>query len=371
VPCPDQTGVPEGGLRFVLCFRAVGEGHVSSVVFRRGVIDREGSISLDPVSRFVQTPEVVMAGAYDRGLFCRRLDELGFLNRTSRRVCGHLPEHFGLTELQAVVGSVEEEAPGQVDSESLRTMLWLANSNYELRFDPELPVSECVIFPVSRNERTGIEDARFVRFLADDGQAIYYATYTAFNGVTTMPQIIETRDFRYFKVSSLYGSAAKNKGMALFPRRVAGKYVMVTRHDGENLYIAQSDDVRFWDRAELLLTPKESWNLFLIGNCGSPIETKQGWLLLTHGVGPMRRYCISAVLLDLDEPGRVVGRLREPLLSPTEIEREGYVPNVVYSCGSLAHNGQLIIPYAISDTSSGIATVSLHSLLDRLLAEGP
>lgn len=370
VPHPDQSDVPEGGLRFILAFRALGEGHISSVAFRVGLIDRSGNIRLDATSRFVETPEVVKDPLYDKRLFRLKLRELGFENSTSETVFSSLPDRFSFNQLLEQIQSVWGVS-GEVHHETTRTMTWLANSNYQLRFPADRPISECVIFPVSPNERNGIEDARFVRFLDDDGKATYYATYTAFNGVTFMPQIIETEDFRSFRMLTLNGAVARNKGMALFPRKINGLFMMVTRHDGENLYISKSEHVHFWYEAELLQVPVEPWELVQIGNGGSPIETEAGWLLLTHGVGPVRRYHIGALLLDLQNPLRVIGRLREPLLSPTEVEREGYVPNVVYSCGAMAYNGQLILPYAMSDTASGIATVRLDRLLDRLIADGP
>ena len=245
-------------------------------------------------------------------------------------------------------------------------MLWLARSNYDLKFRKDKRISERVIFPVSENESRGIEDARFVRFIDDDGEVTYYATYTAYNGFNILPQLLETKDFYSFKIRTLNGKAVQNKGMALFPRKIGGKFVMISRQDGECMYIMTSDNPYFWHEAKLLQEPKYSWEIIQIGNCGSPMETEEGWILLTHGVGPMRRYCLSAYLLDLKDPSKVIGRLSEPLLSPNEEEREGYVPNVVYTCGALIHNEEVIIPYSMSDTSSGIATVSVKELLARL-----
>ena len=227
-------------------------------------------------------------------------------------------------------------------------------------------ISERIIFPVSPNESNGIEDARFVRFVEDDGSVVYYATYTAFNGRVILPQLIETEDFLDFRVLTLNGPAVQNKGMALFPRRIDGRCVMLSRQDDENLYLTFSDDPYFWSDPVLLQEPKQPWEFVKLGNCGSPIETEAGWLVLIHGVGPMRKYCIGATLLDLHDPAKIIGQLKEPLLSPQENEREGYVPNVVYSCGSLIHNGRLILPYGVSDTASSIVTVELNELLAAL-----
>jgi len=230
-------------------------------------------------------------------------------------------------------------------------------------------MSERIIFPVSPNESNGIEDARFVRFTDDDGSILYYATYTAYNGRTILPQLIETEDFLHFRIVTLNGSAVQNKGMALFPRRINGRYAMLSRQDDENLFIMFSDSVHHWSNPQIILRPAEMWESVKIGNCGSPIETEAGWLVITHGVGPMRKYCIGAALLDLNDPTKVLGRLRQPLLSPEGTEREGYVPNVVYSCGSLLHRRQLILPYAVSDHASAIASIQLDELLAALLVK--
>ena len=252
--------------------------------------------------------------------------------------------------------------------ETLECIQWLADSNYELQFSEKLAMSERIIFPFSPNETNGIEDARFVRFVEDDGTVKYYATYTAYNGHAILPQLIETEDFLHFRILTLNGTAVQNKGMALFPRRIKGRYAMLSRQDDENLFIMFSDSPHCWEDPELILGPSEMWNTVKIGNCGSPIETKVGWLVITHGVGPMRKYCIGAVLLDLDDPRIVIGRLSEPLLCPEGVEREGYVPNVVYSCGSLVHGKELVLPFAVSDRASAIATISLDELLAALLA---
>jgi predicted GH43/DUF377 family glycosyl hydrolase len=239
----------------------------------------------------------------------------------------------------------------------------LARSNYELQFEQEQELSERIIFPSTPSQRNGIEDARFVRFRDDDGTYVYYATYTAFDGRVILPELLETTDFLRFRFFTLNGPEAQNKGMALFPRKVNGAYTMLSRQDNENIFLMRSDNAHFWNERQLLLKPTFPWELVQIGNCGSPIETEAGWLVLSHGVGPVRQYCIGAFLLDLEQPSKVIGRLREPMMTPEAIEREGYVPNVVYSCGALLHQGQLIIPYGLADHATGFATVPLGDVL--------
>src|SRR6202012_841766 len=243
---------------------------------------------------------------------------------------------------------------------------WLAESNYEVHFDPSVAVSERIIFPVSSNESNGMEDARFVRFVEDDGAVIYYATYTAYNGRAILPQLLETEDFLSFRALTLNGRAVQNKGMAFFPRRIDGRYAMISRQDDENLFLMYSDNPHFWSDPKVLQRPSEPWEMVKIGNCGSPIETDAGWLVITHGVGPMRKYCIGAMLLDLKDPSKVLGHLSQPMLSPAGNEREGYVPNVVYTCGALLHRGRLILPYAMSDTAATIVTMDLEDVLRAL-----
>jgi predicted GH43/DUF377 family glycosyl hydrolase len=245
----------------------------------------------------------------------------------------------------------------------------LARSNYQVQFLPEQPLSERILFPATPSQRNGIEDARFVRFQNDDGTYIYYATFTAYDGTVVMPELVETSDFLNFRFITLNGPAAQNKGMAMFPRKINGLYTMLSRQDNENIYIMFSDNVHFWDECTALLKPTFPWELVQLGNCGSPIETDRGWLVLSHGVGPMRKYCIGAFLLDRDDPSKVIGRLREPLLKPNKSEREGYVPNVVYTCGALLHEGELIIPYGMADHATGFASVQLDELLAAMQPE--
>jgi predicted GH43/DUF377 family glycosyl hydrolase len=370
---PDQTGAPDGGLRFVMSLRATGEGHISSIEFRAGTISANGAITLDPVSRYVTVPDVVTNPGYRKRRFMIKLREMNLDDDYAAAVMAPLADSFTRSELYKSLATIKKEnlvSPRNL-SRTLEIIQWLADSNYELRFHPKLAMSERIIFPVSLNESNGIEDARFVRFVDDDLSVMYYATYTAYNGHAILPQLIETENFLDFRVLTLNGSAVQNKGMALFPRRISGRYAMLSRQDDENLFLMYSDNPHHWSDPQMVLRPCEMWESVKIGNCGSPIETEAGWLVITHGVGPMRKYCIGAALLDLNDPSKVLGRLREPLLAPEGNEREGYVPNVVYSCGSLLHGRTLILPYAMSDKASAIASISLDELLPALLANGP
>ena len=368
VPHPDQSGVSTGGLRFIMSLRATGEGHISSIEFRSGCIAADGGIVLDPISRFVTVPEIVPNPRYRKKRFIIKLHEMGFGDTHAAAVMTPLAENFSRSELNQSVSSVRRQTQPTTGDlvRTLECIQWLADSNYELRFSDKLTMSERIIFPVSPNEANGIEDARFVRFTDDDGSVMYYATYTAYNGRAILPQFIETEDFLHFRILTLNGSAVQNKGMALFPRRIGGRYAMLSRQDDENLLLMFSDSPHHWSDPQVILRPAERGECVKIGNCGSPIETEAGWLVITHGVGPMRKYCIGAALLDLDDPTRVIGRLREPLLAPEGVEREGYVPNVVYSCGSMLHGRELILPYAVSDRASAITSLSLDDLLVAL-----
>jgi predicted GH43/DUF377 family glycosyl hydrolase len=302
---PDQSGAPAGGRRFILSLRAVGEGHVSSLTFRAGTIAADGAVRVDPTMRLASTPKV------------------------DKRISG--PE----------------------------------GDDIEVVFKPDEDISERVIFPVTPSQSKGIEDARFVEF--DDGERkVFYATYTAYSGKAIRSELIETRDFLSFRMSPLRGGATRNKGMALFPRKIDGKFAMIGRQDNENLYLIYSDDLYSWDGGVALLRPQFPWEFVQIGNCGSPIELDEGWLLLMHGVGPVRKYSIGAALLDKADPSKVLARSREPLLHPEPSEREGYVPNVVYTCGAMRHRDQIILPYAVSDTFSNFATIKIAELLKTM-----
>ncbi len=301
VPHPDQSGVAAGCRRFILSLRAVGEGHISSLTFRSGILAADGTVTIDPPARLAATP-VVTARVGDR---------------------------------------------------------------LELGFDPASDIAERVIFPVTERQANGIEDARFVAF-HDEGQTIYYATFTAYSGSGIRSELIETRDFVTFHLAPLKGAAAHNKGMALFPRKIGGRYAMIARHDNESLHLILSDDLHEWSLGEVIVKPKYPWEFVQIGKCGSPIELDEGWLLFTHGVGPVRHYSIGAVLLDKDDPSRVLGRSRVPLVQPATAERHGYVPNVVYSCGAIKVGERILLPYAISDAFSTVATIRITTLLDQL-----
>lgn len=302
---PDQSGAPQGGCRFILSLRAVGEGHISSLTFRSGSIFADGDVTVDPTTRLASTPKIRSRSLMSDG------------------------------------------------------------EDVEVVFKPEEHLSERVIFPVTDSQANGIEDARFVEF-QDGGRNTFYATYTAYSGRAIRSELIETADFRSFRMTPLGGSAACNKGMALFPRKIDGRYAMIGRQDNENLYLLYSDDIYTWDGGQIILQPMFPWEFVQMGNCGSPIELDDGWLLLTHGVGPIRKYSIGAVLLDKKDPAKILARTREPLVRPEKAEREGYVPNVVYSCGALRHGDQIILPYAVSDTFSNFATIKIATLMQTL-----
>jgi len=366
VPGPDQSGLNAGEQRFVMSLRGIGEGHISSIEFRSGVIDADGSITMDEPSLYATTGTRRPA-IYDKHMFTAKLLELDALNDIADVCLEALPQRFTFEQLEASITDVSRlGTPWLLTAQTTRTIHWLASSNYESTFAKESEISERVIFPGGPAESHGMEDARFVRFTHDDGSVVYYATYTAFDGFKILPQLIETPDFVSFRIATLNGAHADSKGMALFPRKIGGRYAALSRHDNENNYLMLSDEVRFWYDSEIIQVPVRPWELMQIGNCGSPLETEAGWLVITHGVGPMRQYSLGALLLDTDDPCRVIGHLSEPLLIPREKERDGYVPNVVFSCGSMIHNGQLVLPYGFSDIGTRIALVSVDDLLTRL-----
>ncbi|HLT34510.1 MAG TPA: glycoside hydrolase family 130 protein [Aquaticitalea sp.] len=363
----DQSFLKKGEKRVILSFRATGEGHLSSIVFRRGVLDAHNQLHMMKVKNHVDLPEVGSKMSYDKGRFITKMEEMHISKRYTQDIINSLGDKFEYYDLKNSVNKILEQ--NMLDDSkrlALEELTWLVDSYYDLSFHAESDISERVIFPNSPAEVKGIEDARFVRFMDDDDSEIVYATYTAYNGYTIIPKLLSTQDFQDFRIMPIHGTAAQNKNFALFPRKIKGKYATLARIDGMNNYIIYSDRVTLWNDPIKIQTPEFSWDLTQIGNCGSPIETDEGWLVLTHGVGPMRRYCIAASLFDLDDPTKEIGRLKEPLLSPLEEEREGYVPNVVYSCGGMIHNGELILPYAVSDYSSSYATVNLKDLLREL-----
>jgi predicted GH43/DUF377 family glycosyl hydrolase len=366
VPHPCQTGLPAGALRFILSLRATGEGHISSITFRTGVIHPDQRIEVFKPTGFLNEPQQVPNAAYEKPLFIRKLAELGLTGIFTSQLMSTLEDSFTLEDLRAALNAsklLRVEGNSSEDQTIARGVWMLARSNYEVQFRPEQELSERVIFPSTPSQRNGIEDARFVCFHDDSKSCKYFATFTAFDGITVVPELLETRDFLLFSFISLNGPAAKNKGMALFPRKIGGRYAMIARQDNESISLMFSDNIHFWNEHSPLLKPAFPWELVQIGNCGSPIETEAGWLVLSHGVGPMRKYCIGAFLLDLHEPAKVIGRLREPLLKPNQNEREGYVPNVVYTCGALIHQGLLIIPYGLADHATGFATAPLSEVL--------
>ena len=369
VPHPDQSGLPPGSLRFIMSLRATGEGHISSLTFRSGCIDANCNISIDESNGFASTAEMKLNTLYEKTCFARKIREMDIDNVFSNSVVVSLSEQFTIDELQEKLKSwiFNHHPISENDRITSNKILWLAQCNYEAHFDPSVSLSERVLFPLSPSEQNGIEDARFVLFTDDDGSKKYYATYTAYDGKAILPQLIETENFEHFKMITLNGSAAVNKGLALFPRRIHGRYTMISRQDNENLFLMYSDNIHFWHESVPLMKPSYPWEFMQIGNCGSPIETEHGWLLLTHGVGSFRQYSIGAILLDKEDPSKILGRLREPLIHWTETNRSGYVPNVVYTCGALLHKDMLVVPYATSDKQSTISLISLSSLLEKLL----
>ncbi len=363
---PDQTGLPFGALRFILSLRATGEGHISSITFRTGVIHPDQRIEVFEPTGFLSEPYQVPNAAYEKALFGRRIAELGLTGDFTTALMTKLADRFTLDELRAALQATKLLLVDRVSSEDhtvARGIWMLARSNYQVQFQPEQELSERVIFPSTPSQRNGIEDARFACFHADNQTCTYFATFTAFDGTTVVPELLETSDFLLFRFITLNGPAAKNKGMAMFPRKIGGRYAMLGRQDNESISLMFSDNVHFWNEHTSLLKPAFPWELVQIGNCGSPIETAAGWLVLSHGVGPMRKYCIGAFLLDLHDPSKVIGRLREPLLKPNQDEREGYVPNVVYTCGAMVHNEELIVPYGLADHATAFATVPLSEVL--------
>lgn len=323
VPHPDQSKIEKDSLRFVMSLRATGEGHISSIEFREGIIDKNSEVHLQKKSRYITQSKIIKL----------KQDEI-------------------LIEKLKYTANSKSEIKDLLDS------------NYICNFSDDVQLSERVLFPYSKSESVGMEDARFVRF-NDKNDFTYFGTYTAYNGRKFRTQIIETKDFRNFKIGTLHGNAISDKGMALFPRKINNKYVITSRQDSENIFIMLSDNIYYWNDAKIIKSLDQPWEYIQVGNCGSPIETNKGWILITHAVGPMRKYVISAVLLDLENPSKVIGSLTDPLIEPNEEEREGYTPNVVYSCGSLVHRNNLIIPYAFSDSACGFASIKIPELLKK------
>jgi len=404
---PDQSGIRSDEKRVIFSFRATGEGHISSIVFRTGILDRNNNLTIEPVGKMLAEADVIKRNFYDKQTFQERLVEMrkaeskispAILDKpietpdhanvippviinepktkqktknvvSSAFILDKLGDNFTYGELMKnLAAAIKNPAITEDQIKILNQMMWLASSHYEINFSIDSAISERVIFPVSATEQKGIEDARFVRFTDDNGDVTYYATYTAYDGIAILPKLISTKDFYNFRILPINGELARDKGMALFPRKIKGKYAMLCRIDGVNNYIAYSDSINIWREAKIIQQPKYPWEMVQMGNAGSPIETEDGWLVITHAVGPMREYTLGASLFDLENPEIEIGRLNHPLMKPNEAEREGYVPNVIYSCGSIIHNEDLIIPYAMSDHSSTYATVNLRELLDVLKA---
>lgn len=363
---PDQTNLEEGQLRVIISFRAVGEGHVSSVVFRRAIIDRHNNISVIPAGNYIDEAEKIHNVVYQTRLFLKKAVDADINEEFMTKVASKLEDRFDYDQLKKLVIQAKNESGDPKTIREYNQILALSDSYRRITFSKDTDISDRVIFPISDFESKGIEDARFVRFTDDNGKIVYYATYTAYDGIHIMPKLLKTTDFYEFKTSPLNGAGAKNKNLALFPRKINGKYAMLSRIDGWNNYLMYSDNINEWENPIKIQAPEYPWEFVQIGNCGSPIETEYGWLVITHAVGYMRKYSIGASLLDIDNPEKEIGRLKNPLIVPNPDEREGYVPNVVYSCGSIIHNGELILPYGHSDHSSGFATVNLKMLLDRL-----
>ena len=406
---PDQSETRSDEKRVIFSFRATGEGHISSIVFRSGILDKNCNLSLEPVGRMLAEADVIKRNVYGKKVFQEKLDEMHeqgniispvIINKldkmqdkgntispviidkqdrtaekgniiSSAFILDTLGDEFTYGELMKNIELARKNPKLSEDQmKIINKMMWLASSHYEINFSIDSAISERVIFPISATEQKGIEDARFVKFTDDNGEITYYATYTAYDGIAILPKLMSTTDFYNFKILPLNGEIAQNKGMALFPRKINGKYAMLCRIDGVNNYISYSDSINIWREAKIIQQPKYPWELVQIGNAGSPIETDAGWLIITHAVGSMREYTLGASLYELGNPEKEIGRLSSPLMVPNEAEREGYVPNVIYSCGSMIHNDDLIIPYAMSDHSSSYATVDLRELLDVLKASG-
>jgi predicted GH43/DUF377 family glycosyl hydrolase len=366
VPAHDQGNVPAGSLRFLMSLRAIGEGHLSSITFRRGLIDAEGNVTINPSSLSVRRLRQEHNRTFSKAPFAEKIHQLNCNGTGVDALLAALPETFTHLQLQQKVEFMEHTFDSVLAREHFEMIRWLGRADYRIDLDEHVNVEDMVLFPISETESQGMEDMRLVHFTDDDGSIAYYGTYTAYNGRQILPQILEVKHRDHADILTLHGQYAQNKGMALFPRRIDGRYAAIGRIDGENLFLLKADCVDFWDSAEMILQPTYQWEFVQIGNCGSPIETDAGWLLLTHGVGAMRRYCIGAVLLDKNDPSKVIGALNEPLLSPIDEERSGYVPNVVYSCGAMVHNGNLVIPYGISDAATGFAIVRLNQLLKQM-----
>jgi len=367
VPAYDQSQVPDGSLAFIMSLRAVGEGHLSSIAFRRGSINEQGDIKINPATLQVRAFKRETNRKFKKAAVQKEINNLAVKNQFTDAILSELPDTFSFAGLEHTLERLAPKCEDQEAFDKISGLLkMMAESEYEIRVNRSFNLEDMVLFPISSAESQGMEDMRLVRFEEEDGTIKFYGTYTAYNGRDIVPQVLEVSPQDHAVVRMMWGKFAKNKGMAFFPKRIDGQYAVIGRIDGENLFLLKSDSIRCWDNAKRIIEPKYDWEFMQIGNCGSPLLTEDGWLLLTHGVGPMRRYCMGAVLLDLNDPSKVIARLKQPLLSPIEEERSGYVPNVVYSCGALIHRDMLVIPYGISDMAAGFAIVNLQELMRNL-----
>ena len=356
---PDQNGLKEGEKRFVLSLRAVGEGHISSIEFRSGIVDKDGTIKLDEETGFLSCSDKELSKVYStKGI----IKNTAILKDFDQSILNVFEENFTFDDY---LEKVKSNAFSTFDKATQAELFHILDTNYDVITNENVPICERVIFPNALGESMGMEDVRFVAF-TENGKTKYIGTYTAYNGYRISPHLIITEDFVHFKVRSMYGDAVSDKGMALFPEKIDGKFVMIGRQGGENITIMYSDNLFIWKDYEVIMTPEDTWSYVQLGNCGSPIKTEEGWLLITHAVGPMRKYVLGAILLDLKNPSKIIKKLNKPLLAPNGQEREGYVPNVVYSCGSMAHEGNLILPYAKSDSASTFATLNTEELLTEM-----
>jgi predicted GH43/DUF377 family glycosyl hydrolase len=363
---PDQTSVARGELKVVLSVRGIGEGHLSTIGFRTGTVSATGHLEVDTPEPF-PTLGTIGSALFDRAAFHGHLRSRGRDGESAAFVLDHVGATFTAEELDERLDHLADQGDTRRNARSTATLLRsIAARSYHAHFPEDTHISERVLWPATAAESHGMEDARFVRFVDADGSVSYLATYTAFDGVDVSQQLLRTTDFLSFDASPMSGPAALGKGLALFPRRIDGRYAALSRHDRERNSVARSDSLDHWARSTPVQVPREDWEMLQLGNCGSPIETDQGWLVLTHGVGPMRTYSIGALLLDLDEPTRVLATMDEPLLAPHPDEQDGYVPNVLYSCGALLHGDVLVIPYAMSDCAITVGSVSCSELLDSM-----
>lgn len=365
---PDQSGAEAGEKNVIISFRAVGEGHISSLVFRRGKLDKDCMLHIEPSGTLMHEGLITQKKLNSKTDFEILLSQTELPAAIRGEILSKLQDTFSYRAIESILKTALQQVdPGTGRNKLRYDILSMVNSTYEVHFSSDSPLSERVLFPVTFTEKNGIEDARFVKFTEDDGTSRYIATYTAYDGTFILPHLIETKDFLQFKFSPLHGKAAVNKNFALFPRKINGAYVMLSRIDGVNNYIMFSDDLYLWETVTLLQQPENAWEFVQIGNGGSPLETDRGWLVITHGVGPMRKYCLGASLFDLKDPSKEIGRLAEPFLMPEDAEQHGYVPNVVYTCGAIIHHDELFIPYAISDYKTSFVTVPLNALLDEIM----